>query len=128
MTGLYNGYNATSRSPMYIDREFEDYPYNGVFYVMGVDESKPLDEQKDEKIIILETRCDIQESSHSRTKDFIKADYAIYIPFDKKSIIYLKNGILFDGDMHGLRVNGKVVGIFPSQLNGIKVYVQDLDV
>jgi hypothetical protein len=35
---------------------------------------------------------------------------------------------LFEGDMYGAKVNGKVVGVFPSQLGGIKVYVQDLDV
>jgi hypothetical protein len=30
--------------------------------------------------------------------------------------------------MYGAKVNGKVVGVFPSQLGGVKVYVQDLDV
>jgi hypothetical protein len=30
--------------------------------------------------------------------------------------------------MYGIEVNGKVVGVFPSQLGGVTVYVQDLDV
>ena len=39
-----------------------------------------------------------------------------------------KLGDLFEADMHGLIVNGKVVGVFPSQLGGVTVYVQDTDV
>ena len=37
-------------------------------------------------------------------------------------------GYLFEANMHGLIVNGKVVGVFISQLGGITVYVQDTDV
>jgi hypothetical protein len=40
----------------------------------------------------------------------------------------IKNGVLFEGDMYGAKVNGKVVGVFTSQLGGVKIYVQDLDV
>jgi hypothetical protein len=30
--------------------------------------------------------------------------------------------------MYGLEINGKVTGVFPSQLGGIAIYIQDLDV
>lgn len=113
---------------MYIDRDFDEYPYYGEFYEMRIDETKPLDEQVEEKVIVLQTSCDIQESSHSDSGNFISADYSVYIPFDEEDNISLKNGMSFNGDMYGFKVNGKIVGVFPSQLNGIKVYIQDTDV
>lgn len=115
---------------MYIDHnKLHDYPYFGQFYRIGVDDSKPLDEQFEEKIIVYETECDITESSHSWSRNFIWAKYAVYFPFDKdEEEISVRLGDLFEADMHGLRVNGKVVGVFPSQLGGVTIYVQDTDV
>lgn len=106
-----------------------DYPYQCQFFRMGIDDSKPLDEQVEEKIIIFETCCDITESSHSWSRNFIWAKYAIYFPFNKEEEeVLVRLGDLFEANMHGLFVNGKVVGVFPSQLGGITVYVQDTDV
>lgn len=115
---------------MYIDHnKLQDYPYFGQFYRIGVDDSKPLDEQFEEKIIVYETECDITESSHSWSRNFIWAKYAVYFPFDKgEEDIAVKMGDLFESNIHGLRVNGKVVGVFPSQLGGVTVYIQDTDV
>lgn len=115
---------------MYIDHNrLQDYPFDGVFYTVGVDESKPLDQQQEEKIVIFETKCDISESSHSWSKDFIWAKYAIYFPFNTKTDkINIKLGDLFEANMYGLKVDGKVVGIFPSQMGGVAVYIQDMDV
>lgn len=105
------------------------YPYFGQFYRMGIDESKPLDEQFEEKIVVFETKCDITESSHSWSRNFIWAKYAIYFPFDKDvDWIKVQMGDLFEANMHGLIVNGKVVGVFPSQMGGVTVYIQDTDV
>ena len=115
---------------MYIDRnKLEDYPYYGYFYRIAIDESLPLDQQKEEKIVVFETRCDITESSHSWSRNFIWAKYAIYFPFDKeKEDIKVRLGDLFESNIYGLKVNGKVVGVFPSQLGGVTIYVQDTDV
>lgn len=115
---------------MYIDRNLLDkYPYKGKFYRIGVDDSKPLDEQIEEEIVILETPCDIIESSHSWSTNFIWAKYAVYFPFDKDNDeIVVKQGDLFKAEQYGLIVNGKVVGVFLSQLGGITVYVHDGDV
>lgn len=108
-----------------IRSRFKEYPYNGAFYRIGVDESKPPLEQVDEKIIIFETVCDIQEVSHS-DGGIIKANYAVYFPLGGD--LELMNGCFFEGNMQGMIVNGKVAGIFASQLGGVKVYVEDLDV
>lgn len=109
--------------------KLQDYPYFGQFFRIEIDESKPLDEQVEERVVIFETDCDITESSHSWSRNFIWAKYAIYFPFDKDNEeIEVKLGDLFEADMHGLIVNGKVVGVFPSQLGGVTVYVQDTDV
>lgn len=114
----------------YIDHnKLEDFPYYGSFYRIGVDESKPLDEQVEEKIVVYETICDITESSHSWSRNFIWAKYAIYFPYEKEpESIKVRLGDLFEADVYGLMVNGKVVGVFPSQLGGITVYIQDTDV
>ena len=115
---------------MYIDHnKLEDYPYHGYFYSMTRDESLPLDQQVEEKYVFFETDCDIVESGHSWSRNFIWAKYAVYFPFDKeKSRIVIKLGDLFEANMNGLVVNGKVVGVFPSQLGGVTVYIQDTDV
>jgi hypothetical protein len=105
-----------------------DYPYYGYFYTIGIDENKPLDEREEEKIVVFETPCDIAESSHTWSNTFISAKYAVYFPYDKyNETIQVKNGYLFEADVNGLTVDGKVVGVFPSQLGGITVYIQDMD-
>lgn len=113
----------------YIDRNIlEEYPYYAYFYRIEVDENKPLYEQTAEKVIIYETPCDITESSHSWARNFIWAKYAVYFPFDKESAqMDIRLGDMFEADLYGLNVNGKVVGVFPSQLGGVTVYVQDTD-
>lgn len=115
---------------MYIDRDIlEDFPHHAYFYTMTVDESKPLNQQKEEKVILFETVCDITESSHSWSRNFIWAKYAVYFPFDPNTdVLKVALGQLFEADLYGMRVNGKVVGVFPSQLGGVTVYVQDTDV
>lgn len=108
-------------------KNIKEYPFRGEFYRIGIDEDKPpLEEQVEEKITILSTACDIQESSHT-DGELLTADYTVYFPFSG-DLTEIKNGVSFEGDMYGSKVNGKVVGVFPSQLGGVKVYVQDLDV
>lgn len=115
---------------MYIDRNtLSDYPFWGIFYRVGVDDSLPLDEQIEREFTIFETECDVTESSHSWSNNFIWAKYAIYFPYDKDNDkIVVQLGDLFKCDVHGLMVNGKVVGVFPTQLGGCTVYIQDSDV
>ena len=93
---------------MYIDRSvLSDYPYRGQFLRFVVDESKPLDEQVEEKVVVFETECDITESSHSWSNNFIWAKYAVYFPYDKdKDTITVQMGDLFESTINGMPVNG----------------------
>lgn len=115
---------------MYIDRNIlQDFPHYGYFFVREIDESLPLDQQKEVKTIIFETPCDITESSHSWSTNFIWAKYAVFFPFDsEEDELSISLGMEFEADLYGMRVNGKVVGVFPSQLGCVTVYVQDTDV
>lgn len=122
----------------YIDRNIlSDYPFKGRFYRIAIDESKPLDEQVEEEVTVLETECDVTESSHSWSNNFIWAKYVVYFPLkineeiegeNIESQVKVKMGDLFEADVYGMRANGKVVGVFPSQLGGVTCYVQDTDV
>lgn len=115
---------------MYIDRNIPtDYPYYGQFYRIDIDRDLPLDEQTEQKVVVFETECDITESSHSWSRNFIWAKYAVYFPYNKDTDeIKVKMGDLFESTINGMTINGKVVGVFPSQLNGVTCYVQDTDV
>lgn len=125
---IYSGYN--NLISMYTNRNIlQEFPHYGYFYIKEIDESKPLDQQTEERIVLLETECDITESSHSWSKDFIWAKYTVYFPFDPDTDeLNITLGNFFEADMYGMRVNGKVVGVFPSQLGGVTVYIQDTDV
>ena len=115
---------------MYIDKNVStDFPYFGQFYRIEIDRSLPLDEQTEAKVIVFATECDITESSHSWARNFIWAKYAVYFPWDKDNDpINVKMGDLFEANINGMIANGKVVGVFPSQLGGVTCYVQDTDV
>ena len=48
---------------MIIDRDLiQEYPFNGSFYTYGIDMTKPLTERVEEEVLVLETKCDIQEA------------------------------------------------------------------
>lgn len=116
---------------MHIDRnEIQEYPFDGVFYTTAVDMTKPLDERVEEEVVVLETKCDITEASHDRYGEFLRAAYSVFVPFDKtaEKPITVNRGVLFRADMYGLPIEGKIVGVFPSQLGGFVAYVQVNDV
>lgn len=109
---------------MYINHNtLNDYPFFGQFFRMGIDEGKPLIEQTEEEILVFETKCDITEASHTRSNNFISAKFIVYFPFEEQ--VAVRVGDIFKADMYGLIVDGKVVGVFPSQLGGVTVYIQD---
>ena len=113
---------------MYIDRhEITEFPFVGRVYDSQIDYSKPLDEQKEEEVLVLEMPCDIQESGKQLTST-ITATYSVYFPFDKEIPLPIKRGMTFKSEMYGLVVNGEVKGVFPSQLGGCVIYVVDKDI
>lgn len=110
--------------------DLREYPFDGYFFVSVIDRTKPLEQQVAEEDIILETKCDITEASHSRLGDFSKAAYSVYVPFDKTLTqpIEVSRGMMFRADFYGVKVLGKVTGVFPSQLGGFVAYVDVSDI
>lgn len=107
------------------DDELQDYPYNGVFYTTEIDRTKPLDEQEEEEVVILECKCDITESSHAASNGYLKSSYTVYVPFCKKcDSIIVNRGNLFRAWQDGILIKGKVEGVFPSQLGGFTCYIR----
>lgn len=103
---------------MYIEYNLEEYPFYATFYHIGVDESKPLDQQVEEKIISFETQCDVDDKNTGLNNDVI----TIYFPFDKEvESIEVKIGDTMEVETYGLIQRGRVLGVRPSQLGGVKV-------
>lgn len=113
---------------MYIDRhEITEFPFVGRVYDSRIDDSKPLDQKKQEAVLVLEMPCDIQESGKALSST-ITATYAVYFPFDKETAIPIKSGMIFKSEIYGMVVNGEIKGVFPSQLGGCVIYVVDKDI
>lgn len=115
---------------MYIDF-FNEYPDKGAVYRTMVDDSKPLDEQVEEKVEILpERECDIISASTMLTKDFITDKFTVTFPIDTENgeKVEVKRGDYFEGEAQGMAFNGKIIGVAPSQLGCVTLTVQDSDV
>ena len=96
----------------------EEYPFFATFYHLGVDESKPLDEQVEEKIISFQTICDVDDKNTGLSNDLI----TLYFPLDaEKETIQVKLGETMEVETYGLIQKGRVLGVRPSQLGGVKV-------
>lgn len=96
----------------------EEYPFYATFYHLGVDESKPLDQQKEEKIVSFESVCDMSDQETGLNNDKI----TLFFPFDAtKGVIEVRLGESVEVESYGLIQKGRVLGVFPSQLGGIKV-------
>jgi hypothetical protein len=105
---------------MYIDHHgTEEYPFYATFYHLGVDESKPLDEQVEEKIVSFETPCDVSDQDTGLNNDKL----TLFFPFDATGgdTIAIGIGESVEVESYGLVQKGRVLGVFPSQLGGIKV-------
>jgi hypothetical protein len=104
---------------MYTDHHgTEEYPYYATFYHLGIDKTKPLDQQKEEKIVSFESVCDISDQDTGLNNDKL----TVLIPFDAyEGNIEIKLGETMEVESYGLIQKGRVLGVFPSQLGGIKV-------
>lgn len=103
---------------MYIDHYLEEYPFYATFYHLGVDESKPLDEQVEEKIVSFTTICDVDDKNTGLNNDLI----TLYFPFDAENeSIQIILGETMEVETYGLVQKGRVIGVRPSQLGGVKV-------
>lgn len=96
----------------------EEYPFVATFYRLGVDESKPLDQQKEEKVVSFQTKCDVDDNNTGLNNDLI----TLYIPFDAENEkIKVVLGETMEVETYGLVQKGRVLGVRPSQLGGVKV-------
>lgn len=112
---------------MILDRTLlEEYAYEGEFYRIEKTGNSLLD-RGNEEIIILRTKCDIQESSRSNVHGFANATFGIYFPIDKGKEVKIKRGDAFRGSIYGMKVAGEVTAVFPSQLGGCVAYIKEFD-
>ena len=104
---------------MYIDHHgTEEYPFYATFFHLGVDESKPLDEQVEERIVLFESPCDISDQDTGLNNDKI----TIFMPFNPEDgDIEIRLGESVEIESYGLVQKGRVLGVVPSQLGGMKV-------
>lgn len=104
---------------MYTDHfGIEEYPYIATFYRSSIDESKPLKEQKEEKVILFTSKCDISDSETGLNSDKM----TLFFPLDvSEGKISFSLGESVEVESYGLIQKGRVLGVFPSQLGGVKV-------
>lgn len=113
---------------------FRKYPYHGAFYRYAIDESKPLDEQVEEEILVYETDCNILRRSGLRQSNLVVADYNVRFPLEPNpgaqgtSDLYkdcgVRRGYTFRGSFYGITVEGQVEMIEPSQLGEMNVDIK----
>lgn len=96
----------------------EEYPFVATFYHLGVDDTKPLDQQVEEKIVSFQTKCDVDDQNTGLGNDMI----TLYFPFDStKGSINVTLGESVEVETYGIIQKGRVLGVRPSQLGGVKV-------
>jgi len=124
---------------MYTDRNaIKEYAYQGVFYKKesNLPEDGDLLSEGDEiETVILETKCDIQETNKLFNSGVVTMGYTIYfpIPFNRDSEEeYIPNGlepgIRFRSNMCGMDVDGMVIGVYPTQMHGCVAYIKGTDI
>lgn len=108
---------------MFIDRQRNgvEFPYKGVFYIKGGDNIPPdgdlfADSVEPDETIVLETECDVTETSRTFSSGSITASYDVYFPAPE--VIEVERGMLFRCNTFGLNVSGIVVSIGASKFGG----------
>ena len=95
-----------------------EYPFHATFYHIGVDKKKPLDQQVEEKIVSFETDCDVDDKNTGLNNDLI----TLYFPFSTETdTIKVILGETMEVNTYGIVQKGRVLGVRPSQLGGVKV-------
>ena len=104
---------------MYTDHYgMQEYPFVATFYYLGVDENKPLDQQVEEEVAVFQTRCDITDDDKTLNDDIL----AVFFPLNPNAeaigdIIGKKVKV----ETYGILQKARVLGVFPSQIGGVKV-------
>lgn len=123
---------------MFTDRSnLSEYPNKGYFYQSG--EELPEDgdlfgEETSQEVIILETECDIQETTKALSSGVVTMGYTLYFPLpkDEDGNEYvpeaLKPGVRFRGSTYGVDVDNMVIGVYPTQMHGCVAYIKGTDI
>lgn len=120
---------STIRHPRVLD----EYPYKGVFYIpvdFQGEEGELIDfdipDDAETETIILETPCDIQETTKGWSAGAITASFNVYFPF-KGEDMPVRRGMMFRSEAYTMPVNGIVAGVIPTQLEGCTAYIKDVN-
>ena len=106
-----------------------DVPPNGDLLADTDDDSEPEPQPEPEpeptvEEIILETKCDIQQSAKMFSNGAIISDYDVYFPReDNLAPLAIRNGMSFRCEDYPVSVQGMIVGIEAGQL-GVKVQIK----
>ena len=104
---------------MYTDHfGMDEYPFFATFYHLNVDETKPLNQQKEEKVVTMTSKCDISDSETGLNSDKMTLFFPLDVTLGK---INFSLGESVEVESYGAIQKGRVLGIFPSQLGGVKV-------
>jgi hypothetical protein len=96
----------------------QEYPFYATFYHLVLDDSLPLDKQVEKKIVSFETVCDVDDQNTGLNNNVI----TLYFPFDPSNgALSIILGETMEVETYGLTQRGRVLGVFPSQLGGVKV-------
>ena len=115
-------------------RNKNEYPYQGTFYIKGepaVGDDGDLfggEAGLSEDTIILETECDVTETSRAFAAGAITASYDVYFPISKGETITVERGQMFKADVNGINVIGMVISVGHSQLGGVHAYLKSSEV
>lgn len=108
---------------MFIDRQrnIAEYPYIGEFYIKGDDLLPPdgdlfATHDTPGETVMLQTECDVTETSRTFSSGSITASYDVYFP--APDVIEIERGMLFRCNTFGLNVSGIVVSIGVSKIGG----------
>ena len=104
---------------MYTDHfGMDEYPFFATFYHLNVDETKPLNQQAEEKVVTMTSKCDISDSETGLNSEKMTLFFPLDVTLGK---ISFSLGESVEVESYGAIQKGRVLGIFPSQLGGVKV-------
>lgn len=88
--------------------------------------------------ILLEVKCDIQKTDNLITSGVITMGYDVFFPTPKGDIpdsikpYVMPNGLVpgvrFRSVMYGMKIDGMVIGLFPSQMGGCLARIKGTDI
>ena len=102
------------------------------------DAEKEEEAEEAKETVLLEVKCDIQRTDNLISSGVITMGYDIFFPTPKGDIpesikpYVMPNGLVpgvrFRSSMYGLKIDGMVIGLFPSQMGGCLARIKGTDI